>query len=224
MSLAEALGKLATLLVRRGEQLANPLLLMLAGSNGAGKSTFYDAYLAPLGVPFINADRIAAELREGMRVWPKNLTGLPWDEAARRLADEERQASILLRRSFATETVLSDPVGAKVAMLDDARERGFIVWLVFIGISSAELSLARVRERVRSRAGHDVPAERIRARYPRTLANLPGAVTAASVAVLLDNDLPDQPFRFVVQFENGIPVRASGLKPQWAERLLRGAT
>ncbi|MGH9391650.1 MAG: zeta toxin family protein, partial [Vicinamibacteria bacterium] len=198
-----------------------PLLIMLAGSNGAGKSTFYDACLASLELPFINADRIAEELRSGSRVVPRQLSELPLDQAAQRIADEERLASIVLRRSFVTETVLSDPVGAKVAMLNDARDRGYEVWLVFVGISSPELSRARVHERVSSRRGHDVPADKIEARYARTLANLPGAIEAASIAVLLDNDLAEEPYRFVALFERGSLVRSSELRPEWAKAVLR---
>lgn len=141
--------------------------------------------------------------------------------AAQRLADEERQASIIWGRSFVTETVLSDPFDAKVAMLEEARGRGFEVWLFFIGISSRELSAARVRERVSSRGGHDVPQDRIRSRFPRTLANLPRAVAAASVAVLLDNDLPDAPYRFVALFEKGKLTRRSGLAPAWSQGVVQ---
>lgn len=211
-------AELAELLGRRG--VASPLLVMVAGSNGAGKSTFYDAYLDSLALPFINADRIAMELRAGARALPPKLSSLPADQAAQRIADEERHASIVLRRSFVTETVLSDPVGAKVAMLSDARARGFEVWVFFIGISTPELSHARVRERVSSRGEHDVPADKIQARYVRTLRNLPGAVEAASIAVLLDNDLAEAPYRFVALFENGSLVRSSELAPEWAKAVL----
>jgi predicted ABC-type ATPase len=221
MSLGSAVRRLGELLAPEREAASPPVLVMLAGSNGAGKSTFYDAYLAQLGLPFVNADRIAVALTSGERPWPGVLANLPPDAAAQKLADEEREASIVLGRSFITETVLSDPVGAKVRMLVEARERGMAVWLFFIGISSPHLSLARVRERVESRAGHDVPADRIRARFARTLRNLPRAVAAAGVAVLLDNDLAEQPYRFVALFENGKRTRTSRLKPAWAAAVLR---
>ncbi len=223
MPLEAALARLARVLRGPDRVGRGPVLAMLAGSNGAGKSTFYAAYLAQLGLPFVNADVIAAELRAGSRAAPPQLASLPIDQAAQRLADEERQASIVLGRSFVTETVLSDPVGAKVAMLRDARHRGYQVWLFFIGIGSSALSRARVRERVAARAGHDVPDRRIDERYPRTLANLPGAVAAASVAVLLDNDLVEQPYRFVALFQDGQLARRSRLAPRWAAGALAGA-
>ena len=220
MALEVALARLARLLRGADRVGRGPVLLMLAGSNGAGKSTFYDAYLAALGLPFVNADRIAAELRSGARAIPPQLASLPVDRAAQRLADEERQASIVLGRSFITETVLSDPVGAKIAMLRDARSRGYRVWLFFIGIGSPQLSRARVRERVAARAGHDVPDQHVEERYPRTLANLPGAVAAASESVLLDNDSADDPYRFVALFQDGKLVKRSRLSPHWAAGVL----
>ncbi len=100
MLLDEALAELAALLDHAAESSAAPLLVMLAGSNGAGKSTFYEAYLGSLAIPFINADRIAAELRAATRIWPPKLSGLAADEAARQLADEERQASTVLRNDL----------------------------------------------------------------------------------------------------------------------------
>jgi predicted ABC-type ATPase len=220
MPLDAALARLEKLLAGGGPDAPGPLLVMLAGSNGAGKSTFHHVYLSALGLPFINADRLAREIRAGQRALPPRLAKLAPDVAAQRLADEERQASVVLGRSFVTETVLSDPVGAKVGMLRDARERGYEVWLVFIGIGNPALSLARVRERVTGRGEHDVPPERILDRYPRTLANLPGAVEAASVALLLDNDRVDAPYRFVALFENGRLVHRSALAPAWARSVL----
>lgn len=88
------------------------------------------------------------------------------------------------------------------------------------GSAAPELSRARVQERVSSRKGHDVPAEKIEARYARTLANLPGAIAAASFAVLLDNDLTEAPYRFVALFEGGSLVRLSDLRPEWAKAVL----
>jgi predicted ABC-type ATPase len=94
------------------------------------------------------------------------------------------------------------------------------VWFFFVGIGSPMLSLARVRERVESRGGHDVPADRVRTRYARTLRNLPGAVKVANVAVLLDDDLADEPYRLVPLFADGRPTRASRLRPGWAKAVL----
>jgi hypothetical protein len=42
--------------------MAAPRLIFVAGPNGAGKTTFYETFLRGSGLPFVNADRIAAAL------------------------------------------------------------------------------------------------------------------------------------------------------------------
>ncbi len=136
----------------------SPTLVMLAGSNGAGKSTFYETYLSHLDLPFLNADILAKEL---------NVDSY---EAARRVA-ALRDFHIQQQKGFITETVLSDPVGEKVQFLKQAAAAGFDVTLVFIGIDSVDLSKKRVKTRV-SAGGHDVPVDKLETRYARTLQNL----------------------------------------------------
>ena len=94
---------------------AQPLLIVLAGPNGAGKSTFYEQYLAARGLPFVNADRIAVE-QFGTND-PVRAT-----EAAA-IADQIRLELVAHHRSFIFETVLSDPVGAKVAFFKSAQRQ-----------------------------------------------------------------------------------------------------
>jgi predicted ABC-type ATPase len=65
---------------------ARPIVVALAGSNGAGKSTFFHAHLAGAGLRFINADDLAAEMRLG----PYEAAGLA---ASLRASLLERRAS-----------------------------------------------------------------------------------------------------------------------------------
>ena len=123
---------------------AEPVLLFLAGPNGAGKSTFFRDYLRELNLPFINADGMARRLRGSSMI--------PEPEDVERIAFEmtERLRRSLLagRQSFCTETVFSDPQGAKLDFLKQARASGYWVCLVFIGLSDPHLSRARVMQRV----------------------------------------------------------------------------
>src|SRR5580658_7456879 len=104
--------------------MAAPRLIFVAGANGAGKSTFYETFLRGSGLPFVNADRIAAAL------------GASIPEAAQ-VADAARVQLLADGESFVTETVFSDPVGAKLPFLRDAIAAGFRVTLYYVGISSA---------------------------------------------------------------------------------------
>ena len=83
-----------------------PVIVALAGSNGAGKTTFYYSHLQPTGLRFINADVLVNELDLD-----------PY--AAARVAEALRRQLVEQRESFVFETVFSDPVGDKLAFLKE---------------------------------------------------------------------------------------------------------
>jgi predicted ABC-type ATPase len=80
--------------------MADPRQLwVLAGGNGAGKSTFFHLYLAGYGIPFVNADLIARDLN------PEKPEEVSYHAAI--LADQIREDLIAQRTSFCFETVFS---------------------------------------------------------------------------------------------------------------------
>jgi predicted ABC-type ATPase len=178
-----------------------PVIVALAGPNGAGKSTFYHAHLEAAGLRFVNADVLSRELKIG-----------PYEAA--KVADSLRREFVKQRESFVFETVFSDPVGDKLAFLKEAAATGYTVILCFIGVSSPETSEQRVVMRV-SQGGHDVPTDKLDARYPRTLANLRSALRELPHIWVFDNDDLSYPFRLVTVYENGQPVRLHKPIPKW---------
>jgi len=183
-----------------------PIVVALAGPNGAGKTTFFETHLAASGLRFLNADVIAAELE------------IDAYEAARIIAGL-RQELVKQGESFVLETVFSDPVGDKLAFLRRATELGYAVVLCFIGIANARTSEERVAMRV-SQGGHDVLAEKLVARFPRTLANLKSAIRELPCVLVFDNDDLRAPFRHVAVFVGGDGVLLKQPTHVWLQSVL----
>lgn len=174
-----------------------PIVVVVAGSNGAGKSTFYESFLADSGLRFVNAD-----------VLVQSLSVNAYEAAA--LASSLRSALVAQQESFIFETVLSDPVGEKVDQFASYAAHGYTVVLIFIQIDSPEESIKRVAMRA-SQGGHDVPDEKLRARFERTRANLKLAIERLPYVIVYSNDNLTHPYRFIGLYENGKNISIEGL-------------
>ncbi len=183
-----------------------PIVVAIAGPNGAGKTTFYHAHLRRAALPFVNADALAHELDLEPYV-------------AARVADALRREFIRRRESFVFETVFSDPAGDKVEFLKQAAESGYTVVLCYIGIAGPDVSEVRVAMRA-SQGGHDVPTEKLRSRYPRTIANLKAALRELPHVLVYDNNDLAAPFRQVAIFEEGRLRELNEPVPIWLRPLI----
>ena len=127
---------------------------------------------------------------------------------------EIRKELVRQRESFIFESALSDPVGEMVSFLRDAAASEYTVVMCYIGISGADVSDARVAMRV-SQGGHDVPAEKLPARYARSLANLKRATRDLPIVLVFDNDDLCTPYRRVAMYENGARSFVAKPVPKW---------
>lgn len=183
-----------------------PLIVAVAGPNGAGKSTFFEAHLKSSGLRFLNADILARELSVDAY-------------QASRIAASLRTELVGQRESFIFETVFSDPVGDKLAFLKETAESGYAVVLCFIGIANVKISEDRVTMRV-LQGGHDVPSEKLVARFPRTLSNLSAAIRELPCVLVFDNSDLGRPFRSVAVFVDGLKVSSKEALPRWLKKAL----
>ena len=143
--------------------VCQPNCYVIAGSNGAGKTTFATRFLPHYAdcVNFINPDLIA-----------RGLSPFDPDVAlarAGRLVLESIQQASASRTDFAFETTLSGR--SYVRVIRDLRTLGYRVQMFYLWIPGPELALLRIRERARQ-GGHNVPAAAVRRRFGRTLGNL----------------------------------------------------
>lgn len=140
----------------------SPVVAILAGINGAGKTTASRHILThALKIPvFVNADTIA----RGLNAFDVE------SEAAKagRIMLEHLHELAAKRATFAFETTLSGR--AYAPWLASLRGSGYEVKLFYYWLESADAAIARVAERVRS-GGHHVPDETIRRRYRLSVQN-----------------------------------------------------
>jgi predicted ABC-type ATPase len=166
-----------------------PAVVALAGPDGAGKSTFYEAHLRAAGLRFIEPDALRLEL------------GI--DEGrATELAGHLRDNLVRLGESFVFETSLSDPEQQTLAFLHDTAARGYVVVLCFIGLDHAALCDQRVAMRALA-GGPDVAPTHVHERYPRALANLDEALRTLPFVEVFDNSVSGAPHRLIARFEQG---------------------
>ncbi len=189
--------------------MADPRQLwVLAGGNGAGKSTFYHLCLAGYGVPFVNADLIARDLR------PENPEEVSYHAAT--LADQIREDLIAQRISFCFETVFSHE--SKIDFLARAKAHDYRIILVYIHLFDSSLNEARVRQRI-SEGGHRVPIDKIHSRIPRTLQHIKNALSLVDEARILDNSSKKDPFKQIIVMQAGNYEIKADILPEWAKDL-----
>lgn len=140
-----------------------PKLYVIAGCNGAGKTTASFAMLPEIldCAEYVNSDEIA----RGLSPFDPSLASIK----ATKVMLERIQELLERRITFGVETTLSTKTLAKI--LVHAKELGYTVNLVFFWLSMPELAIERVALRVKS-GGHDIPVDTILRRYGNGIDNL----------------------------------------------------
>ena len=138
-------------------------VLIIAGPNGSGKTTFVSEYLRDSGVSvYISADAIAERLVSK----PEDMDSVKIQ--AGRLFIQEIQGLIEAEKDFVVEVPLAGKGFART--ISQLKRAGYTVVIVFIFLKSAETSVARVRNRVLA-GGHHVPTEDVVRRFYRSKHN-----------------------------------------------------
>jgi len=161
--------------------MSRPFLYVLAGVNGAGKSSVGGHVLREAGLDWFNPDTFARGLRELSGLSQAEANGQAWQEGVNRIRDALEQG-----HNHAFETTLG---GNSIAALLHEASRSHDVLMWFCGLSSPEQHIARVQARVRS-GGHPINEADIRRRWPLAQQNLVRLMPVLAQLQVYDNSAP----------------------------------
>lgn len=204
---------------------SKPSIHVLAGVNGAGKSSIGESEFVGEGAPVFNPDTIAQEIR---KLHP-GIT-LPLANAqAWQIGKTLLEQAIAQDKDYRFETTLGGNTIAR--LLEKAARGGHRLHVWFCGLQSADLHIRRVASRV-AHGGHDIPAEKIRERWTRSRENLIRLLPFIGHLRVYDNSAEGDPAEgrrphpvLVLEMKHGkitAPPDLSGT-PDWAKPILAAA-
>jgi len=202
-----------------------PCIYVLAGTNGAGKSSIAGAMFQQAGVEYFDPDgaaRLILDRNPGASQAEANSAA--WEQGRRLL-----ERAIAERLTFAFETTLGGKT--MTALLERGVAAGIQVRVWYVGLDTPELHLARVRARV-AKGGHDVPEAQVRARYDSSRLNLIRLLPRLTELRVYDNSPEADPRagrapepELLLHMVRGKIVRSCALNrtPAWAKPILAAA-
>ena len=175
-----------------------PMLLVFAGPNGSGKSTI-KSKIETVG-DYTNADEISST--KGMDI-----------KAAAQYADKLRYEAINNKKDLTFETVLSSEY--KMKILRYAKSEGYFIKCIFMLTVDPYINVARVQMRV-ANGGHDVPKDKIIARYTKSLANIKELIDLCDILHVYDNT--NEPERIIRKHKTDISIFPN---KNWSENMIK---
>ncbi|MEW6543835.1 MAG: zeta toxin family protein [Nitrospirota bacterium] len=202
-----------------------PRIYVIAGVNGAGKSSLAGATFRERGSDYYNPDEVARALRAANPALSQaDANGEAWRQGVRLL-----KRAIQERLDFAFETTLGGRTIPR--LLAQAASQGMAIHVWYVGLSGPDLHVARVRSRVRQ-GGHDVPEEDIRRRYERSRLNLIALLPRLAALRVFDNSAEADPAagkvpkpRLILDVEGTTILGPPDLAhtPDWAKPIVAAA-
>jgi predicted ABC-type ATPase len=200
-------------------------IYVLAGVNGAGKSSIAGAAFRAAGAEYYNPDEAArALIAANPTLTQADANSVAWHEGVKML-----KRAIAEHKDFAFETTL----GANTIprLLAQAASQGLEIYIWYVGLSSPALHIERVRARVR-RGGHDIAAEHIHRRFERSRLNLIDLMPHLTALRVYDNSANADPAtgktpkpKLVLHIVRGKILGPRNLKytPDWAKPIAAAA-
>lgn len=185
----------------------SPIMYVFAGNNGSGKSTIRNLIADQLGIS-VNIDPDA--LARGLHADQQERLRVSAGKEAIRLARE----CLREKRSFSIETTLAG--GNVIRLMRDARENGFDLIMLYVGLGDYQLNIERVAARVRN-GGHDIPTEDIIRRHTTSIQNLLSHLDFVDHLIVIDNSTRSG--EIVWQAERGVHSSLVKSVPYWVHTI-----
>ena len=195
--------------------MRNPVLIVIAGPNGSGKTSTTRLVIKHEWADqcvYINPDEIA-QTKYG-----------DWNDVnavrqAVEYCEEWREQLLHDHKDFIFETVLSSD--GKVDFLKRAKEEGYFIRMFFICTESPTINAARIANRVME-GGHDVPIQKIISRYEKAIVNAVKVMRFADRAYFYDNSIDNQNAQLLFRTAEGhFAKRYTDSIPEWANKILQ---
>ncbi len=176
--------------------LKKPILIIIAGPNGSGKTSITSKLLKHDWLEksvYINPDNVANDLFGDWNSAEAVLKSAIYCDELREKCLEENQSVIF-------ETVLSSY--GKVDFIIRAKEKGYFIRFFFVCTNSPTINASRIAHRVLE-GGHDVPILKIISRFNKSVLN--GMIVSKSVdrSYFYDNSLEDKEPKLLFRAKNG---------------------
>jgi predicted ABC-type ATPase len=192
-----------------------PIISVLAGVNGAGKSSIAGKFLQKAGDAFFNPDTVAQQIRTLHPSISLTLANAHAWQIGKSLLEQ----AIAGGRDYRFETTLGGRTIAQ--LLEKAARSGHRLRIWFCGLASPELHLRRVQSRV-ALGGHDIPEDKIRERWNRSRENLVRLLPLIDHLRVYDNSKDTDPAEGLKPEQITAPADLSGA-PEWAKPVIAAA-
>lgn len=191
-----------------------PVLIVIAGPNGSGKTTITTQILQHEWMEdavYINPDQIAKDRFGDWNSPNAIMQSVKYCEAMREDCLRERKSLIF-------ETVLS--AEDKLDYIRRAHEAGFFIRFFFVATSHPSINASRIARRV-MKGGHDVPITKVISRYYKSLLNCRRVSQIADRTYIYDNSIDNQEATLLFRMVDGKAFkRYIDVMPEWADTIL----
>lgn len=186
-----------------------PLLIVIAGPNGSGKTSITQKVLQHEWIEnctYINPDTIANE-KFGNWNSPKAVLD------AAEFAQQMREECLLKRAGIIFETVMSS--NEKIDFIFKAKAEGYFIRIFFVGTDSPTINASRIAQRVLE-GGHDVPIPKIISRFGKSIANCCMLAGHVDRLYVYDNSVDHYEPQLLFRSNNGKLVKKYNPIKPWA--------